>query len=115
MPSLLPPWSVPPPVSVCGPDSGGTRPGFTGSLVRLMEHRKEYQLKGHKYLRAEIFNNLRPGQGGWSRGLTRYKSWHGKCQWAAEEIKSVYSVTDGPGLSDITRLLDVSHIHILTY
>lgn len=30
-----------------------------------MEHRKEYQLKGHKYLRAEIFNNIRvDGLGG---------------------------------------------------
>ena len=65
MPSLLSPWSVSPPVSVCGPDSGGTSVGLPardrGSLVGLMEQRKEYQLKGYKYLRAEIFNNIRVG------------------------------------------------------
>lgn len=32
--------------------------------MRLMEHRREYQLKGHKYLRAEIFNNIRLGRVG---------------------------------------------------
>lgn len=65
MPFLLTPWSVSPPVSVCGPDSGETSVGFPardhGSLVGLMEQRKEYQLKGYKYLRAEIFNNIRVG------------------------------------------------------
>lgn len=64
-PSLLSPWSASPPVSVCGPDSGGTSAGSPagdhGSLVGLMEQRKEYQLKGYKYLRAEIFNNIRVG------------------------------------------------------
>ena len=62
---LLSPWSASPPVSVCGPDSGGTSAGSPagdhGSLVGLMEQRKEYQLKGYKYLRAEIFNNIRVG------------------------------------------------------
>lgn len=65
IPLLLPLWSVSPPVSVCGPDSGGTSVGFPardhGSLVGLMEQRREYQLKGYKYLRAEIFNNIRVG------------------------------------------------------
>lgn len=32
-----------------------------GSLVGLREQRREYQLKGYKYLRAEIFNNIRVG------------------------------------------------------
>lgn len=40
---------------------GATSPGFMESLVGLMEHRKEYQLKGHKYLRAEIFDNVMVG------------------------------------------------------
>lgn len=31
------------------------------SLVGLMEKRAEYQLKGYKYLRAEILNNIRVG------------------------------------------------------
>lgn len=65
MPFLLSPWSVSPPVSVCGPDSGGTWVGFSardhGSLVGLIEQRREYQLKRYKYLRAEIFNNIRVG------------------------------------------------------
>ncbi len=65
MPFLLSPWSVSPPCSVCGPDSGGTSGGFPArdhrSPVGLMEQRKEYQLKGYKYLRAEIFNNIRVG------------------------------------------------------
>lgn len=33
--------------------------GTKGSLVGLMEQRREYQLKGYKYLKAEIFNNIR--------------------------------------------------------
>lgn len=65
MSSLLSLWSVSSPDSVCRPDSGGTGVGFPardhGSLVGLMEQRGEYQLKGYKYLTAEIFNNIRVG------------------------------------------------------
>lgn len=62
---LLTPRSASPPVSVCGPDSGDTSIGFPArdhrSLVGPIERRKEYQLKGYEYLRAELFNNIRVG------------------------------------------------------
>lgn len=62
---LLSLWSASPPFSVCGPDSGGTSVGSPardpGSPVGPREQRREYQLKGYKYLRAEIFNNIRVG------------------------------------------------------
>lgn len=62
---LLTSRSASPPVSVCGPDSGDTSVGFPArdhrSPAGPIEHRKEYQLKGYEYLRAEVFNNIRVG------------------------------------------------------
>lgn len=88
-PVLLAPRSASQPVSVCGPDCGDTSVGFLlrdhGSPVGPIERRKEYQLKGYEYLRAELFNNIRVGgprdsqdESGGTINVTRHHKRHGR-------------------------------------